>query len=52
VVENGRAQHRLITSSDFVANGVLISSGLHPGDTVITAGMDKLYLNAELRIEN
>lgn len=52
VVENGRAQHRPVTSTQFVANGVLISSGLHPGDTVITAGMDKLYLNAELRIEN
>ena len=52
VMENGRAQHRIITSSAFVANGVLVSSGLHPGDTVITAGMDKLYLNAELIIDN
>ena len=52
VVENGRAQHRLITSTAFVANGVLVSSGLHLGDTVITAGMDKLYTNAELRIQN
>ena len=52
VVENGRAQHRLITSTAFVANGVLVSSGLHPGDTVITAGMDKLYTNAELIIDN
>ena len=52
VMENGRAQHRIITSSEFVANGVLVSSGLHPGDTVITAGMDKLYLNAELRLNN
>lgn len=50
VVENGRAQHRLITSSAFVANGVLVSSGLHPGDTVVTAGMDKLYVNAECRM--
>ncbi len=52
VMENGRAQHRIITSSEFVANGVLVSSGLHPGDTVITAGMEKLYLNAELIIDN
>ena len=52
VVKNGRAQHRLITSSAFVANGVLVSSGLHPGDTVITSGMEKLYTNAELRIKN
>lgn len=52
VVENGRAQRRLITSSQFVANGVLVSSGLHPGDTIITTGMQKLYTNAELRIKN
>jgi hypothetical protein len=35
-----------------VANGVLVSSGLHPGDTIITSGMQKLYTNAELRIKN
>ena len=52
VVENGRAQHRLITSTDFVANGVLVSSGLRPGDTIVTAGMDKLYVNAECRMQN
>lgn len=52
VVENGRARHRIITSSSFVANGVLVSSGLHPGDTVITAGMEKLYVNAECRMQN
>ncbi len=50
VVENGRAQHRLITSSEFVSNGVLVTSGLHPGDTVITSGLQKLYTNAELVI--
>ena len=52
VVENGRAQHRLITSSEFVANGVLVTSGLHPGDTVITAGLQKLYTGAEVAISN
>lgn len=52
VVENGRAQRRLITSTQFVANGVLVSSGLYPGDTIITAGMQKLYTNAQLRIKN
>lgn len=52
VVENGRAQHRLITSSQFVANGVLVTSGLQPGDTIITEGLQKLYTNAELIIDN
>lgn len=50
VIKNGRAQHRLVTSSAFMANGVLISTGLHPGDTVIIEGMDKLYTNAECRM--
>lgn len=50
VVENGRAQHRLLTATEFVANGVLVTSGLHPGDTVITEGLQKLYVNAELII--
>ena len=52
VVENGRAQHRLITSSQFVANGVLVTSGLHPGDTIITEGLQKLYTNAELIVNS
>ena len=52
VMENGHAQHRIITSSSFVANGVLVSSGLHHGDTVVTTGMENLYVNAELRIKN
>ncbi len=50
VVENGRAQHRLLTATQFVANGVLVSEGLHPGDTVITAGTQKLYTNAEVTV--
>lgn len=52
VVENGRAQHRLVTSTEFVANGILVTSGLHPGDTVIISGLQKLYVNAELIIKN
>lgn len=48
VVQNGRAQRRVITSTEFVANGVLVSSGLTPGDTVITAGMQKLYTGAKV----
>jgi hypothetical protein len=35
-----------------VANGVLVSSGLHPGDTIITSGLQKLYINAECRMKN
>ena len=51
VVKNGRAQRRLLTATEFVANGVLVTSGLLPGDTIVTAGMQKLYSNAEIMIE-
>lgn len=43
VVRNGKAERRNVTASEFVSNGVLITSGLHPGDSVVTAGMEKLY---------
>jgi len=51
VVEKGKAQRRAVTSSEFAANGVLISSGLNLGDTLITAGMQKLYTDAVVNVE-
>ena len=54
VVKNGKAEHRLITVGDFVRNGVVVKEGLTAGDTVVTAGYQKLYSGArvKLRIEN
>lgn len=49
VVRNGKAERRNVTASEFVANGVLITAGLHPGDSVVTAGMEKLYGGAETK---
>lgn len=49
VVRNGKAERRNVTASEFVSNGVLITSGLHPGDSVVTAGMEKLYGGAETK---
>lgn len=51
VIEKGKAQRRAVTSEEFAANGVLISSGLNPGDTLITAGMQKLYSGASVEVE-
>lgn len=51
VVHHGRAEHRLVQSSEFVANGVRISSGLHFGDTVITEGVQKLYNGAQVTVK-
>lgn len=51
VVKQGKAERRVVQSTEFVANGVLISSGLQPGDVVVTQGMEKLYQGAQI-IEN
>ena len=39
---NGQAQLREVTLSGYVASFAFVSSGLHPGDKVITAGVNKL----------
>lgn len=48
VVRNGLAEQRFVQADEFVANGVLVTHGLQAGDTLITAGMEKLYLNAKV----
>lgn len=49
VVQDGRAQHRTVTVGDFVRNNVYIKAGLAAGDTVITAGQQKLYTGAKVK---
>lgn len=46
VIKNGRAERRMVTISDFVENGVLISEGIAFGDTVISKGYQKMYNGA------
>lgn len=41
-VKNGRAERRFVEADELVANGVIVKSGLHPGDSVIVAGMQKV----------
>ena len=50
VLEDGKAHHRLVEVGDFIRNGVMIVSGLNPGDTVVTAGQQKLYSGALVKI--
>lgn len=52
VVRNGKAQHAMVQVGDFIKSGVLISSGLSVGDTVVTAGYQKLYSGAVLKVTN
>ena len=48
VVENGKTFRRNIVPSDFVKNGVIVKSGLNHGDTIVTAGYQKLYNGAKV----
>lgn len=50
VVHQGKAEQRTIQVSKFVANGVLITEGLHAGDSIITSGFQKLYNGAYLTL--
>lgn len=39
---NGKATKRIITCGDFTVGGVVVSSGLEPGDRIITSGQQKV----------
>lgn len=49
VIKNGKAEHRLIEVGDFIRNGVVVKAGLSAGDTVVTAGQQKLYTGAKVK---
>ena len=49
VVKNGKAEHRLISVGEFIRNGVMVTDGLEAGDTVVTAGHQKLYTGATVK---
>lgn len=48
VVRHGKAYRQPITVKEFIKNGVLVSEGLKHGDTIVTAGYQKLYNGAEV----
>lgn len=50
VVKNGKAEHRCIKVGEFVRNGVVVKDGLLAGDTVVTAGQQKLYTGAKVKV--
>lgn len=43
VIENGKAQRRAITTGSYKADGVEVTEGLHPGDSLIIDGYQKLF---------
>lgn len=42
VVKDSIAERRFVTADELVAKGIMITSGLHPGDKVIVEGMQKI----------
>ena len=52
VLQNGRAERRIIHVDEYVNNGVLVSDGLHAGDTIVTMGYQKLFVGAKVKIED
>lgn len=51
-VVNGKACQRFVESNELSAAGVVVTSGLEPGDTVIVAGMQKVGTGTEVEIVN
>jgi hypothetical protein len=48
VLRNGRTERVMIQIGDFVDNGVLVTDGLHAGDTVIAKGYQKMFQGARV----
>ena len=51
-VSHGKACRRLISSTEYVADGVLVKEGLRAGDTIVTEGYQKLYNQASVVFVN
>lgn len=48
VLRNGRTERVMIQIGDFVENGVLVTSGLQAGDTVVAKGYQKMFQGARV----
>lgn len=48
VLRNGKSYRQKIGVSEFIKNGVLVTSGLKQGDTIVTEGYQKLYNGAQV----
>lgn len=50
LVKDGKVQLQDVTITSFSNNQVIVTSGLQPGDIVVTAGVHKLINGQEVRI--
>lgn len=51
VIQQGKAQRKAVQVGGYTASGVLITDGLTVGDSVITAGYQKLYHQANVVVQ-
>lgn len=51
LANGGKAQMRYIEQGGITADGIIVSSGINPGDSVITAGMQKVSNGTEIVTE-
>ena len=49
VAENGMAQQRYVTVGDFMGDGIMVTQGISPGESVITEGMQKVSDGMKVR---
>lgn len=50
IIKNGKPERRIIAAAEYVANGILVTDGLHQDDTLIVGGQQKLFSGAEISI--
>lgn len=50
LANSGKARMRYIKQGGITADGIIVSSGINPGDSVITAGMQKISNGTEIVI--
>lgn len=51
LANGGKAQMRYIEQAGITADGIIVSSGINPGDSVITAGMQKVSNGTEIVVD-
>ncbi|MDE6547974.1 MAG: efflux RND transporter periplasmic adaptor subunit [Muribaculaceae bacterium] len=49
-VKNGKAQRKEVVADELSDNGVIVRSGLVPGDSIIVAGMQKVSTGTEVTV--
>ncbi|MDE6803764.1 MAG: efflux RND transporter periplasmic adaptor subunit, partial [Muribaculaceae bacterium] len=42
IIRNGKAEKRVITLGEYIADGVVVSNGLSDGDEIIISGQQKV----------